>query len=310
MTSSGAVASTVSPAYLSFRGSVLGASERSAVRTQAPFAESPEFQRLLRRDAGSDLVRIALEIARDAEPNLDMDHYLGKIEALSGRARDRCPPGAKPRSLLGQINWVLFVEEGFQGNSEDYYDPRNGYLNHVIDRKTGNPITLSVLYASIAAGVGLEMAGVNLPAHFMLRAGSGDSTIFVDPFHAGALLDRRGCERRIGQLVGQEVALSDIQLAPCGHDLIVARMLRNLKSIYLEQHNYSASLPVLQRLAALNPGDPHEQRDLGMLCLQLDRPTEAISPLQSYLDARPRAPDADAVRPLLRAARRNVALRN
>jgi regulator of sirC expression with transglutaminase-like and TPR domain len=280
------------------------------VRTQAPFAESPEFQRLLRRDSRSDLVRITLEIARDAYPSLDIDHYLSKIDALAVRVRDRCPPGAKPRSLLGQINWVLFVEEGFQGNTEDYYDPRNGYLNQVIDRKTGIPITLSVLYASIAAGVGLEMAGVNLPAHFMLRVGSGDSTIFVDPFHAGAVLDRRGCERRISQMVGQQVTLSDLQLAPCAHDLVVARMLRNLKSIYLEQHDYPASLPVLKRLAALNPGDPHEQRDLGMLCLQLDRPAEAISPLQAYLDARPQAPDAEAVLPLLRAARRNVALRN
>jgi len=280
------------------------------VRTQAPFAESPEFQRLLRRDSRSDLVRIALEIGRDAYPGLDIDHYLGKIEALAGRVRDRCPPGAKPRSLLGQINWVLFVEEGFQGNTEDYYDPRNGYLNQVIDRKTGIPITLSVLYASIAAGVGLEMAGVNLPAHFMLRVGSGESTIFVDPFHAGAVLDRQGCERRISQMVGQQVALSDLQLAPCGHDLVVARMLRNLKTIYLEQHDYPAALPILRRLAALNPGDPHEQRDLGMLCLQLDHPAEAITPLQAYLDARPQAPDADAVLPLLRAARRNVALRN
>ena len=229
---------------------------------------------------------------------------------LASRVRDRCPPGAKPRSLLGQINWVLFVEEGFQGNTEDYYDARNGYLNQVIDRKTGIPITLSILYASIATGVGLEMAGVNLPAHFMLRVGIGDSTTFVDPFHAGAVLDRRGCERRISQMVGRQVDLSDLQLAPCGHDVIVARLLRNLKTIYLEQHDYPGSLPVLRRLAALNPGDPHEQRDLGMLCLQLDRPAEAVSPLQAYLDARPQVPDADAVLPLLRAARRNVALRN
>jgi regulator of sirC expression with transglutaminase-like and TPR domain len=280
------------------------------VRTQAPFAESPEFQRLLRHDSRSDLVRITLEIARDAYPSLDIDYYLGKLETLAGRVRDHCPPGAKPRAVLGQINWVLFVEEGFQGNSEDYYDPRNSYLNQVIDRKTGIPITLSVLYASIAAGVGLEIAGVNLPAHFMLRVDSGDATIYVDPFHAGALLDRNGCEQRISQMVGQRVGLSDLQLAPCSHEVIVARILRNLKTIYREQHDYPASLPVLQRLVAMNPGDPYEQRDLGMLCLQLDRPAEAISPLQAYLDARPQAPDAAAVLPLLRAARRNVALRN
>jgi regulator of sirC expression with transglutaminase-like and TPR domain len=280
------------------------------VQSRAPFAESPEFQRLLRGEPRSDPVRIALEIARDAYPGLDIDHYLGKIDALAERVRDRCASRSKPWSVLGQINWVLFVEEGFQGNSEDYYDPRNSYLNEVIDRKTGIPITLSVLYATIAARVGLEMAGVNLPAHFMLRVGSGEATIFVDPFHSGAVLDRKGCERKISQIVGQPIALPELQLAPCGTDLVIARMLRNLKTIYVEQHDYMAALPVLRRLAALSPGNPHEQRDLGMLCLRLDRPAEAIAPLEAYLAARPQAPDADAVRPLLHAARHDMALRN
>jgi regulator of sirC expression with transglutaminase-like and TPR domain len=281
---------------------------------RSPFAESPEFRRLLRRETPSDLVRISLEIARDAYPDLDIDRYLGKIEALTNRVRDRCAAGAKTRSVLGQINWVLFVEEGFRGNTEDYYDPRNSYLNEVIDRKTGIPITLSVLYATIAARVGLALSGVNLPSHFMLRVGDGreddDRPLFVDPFDEGALLDRQGCEEAISKRVGQPVTLSDIQLAPCGHDLIVARMLRNLKAIYLEQHDHAAALPVLRRLAALNPGDPQEQRDLGMLCLRLDRPADAIAPLQAYLDARPNAQDADMIGPLLRAARREVALRN
>jgi regulator of sirC expression with transglutaminase-like and TPR domain len=277
---------------------------------RSPFAESPEFLRLLRREPGSDLVRIALEIARDAYPDLDLDEYLGKIAILAERVRDRCAAGSKPRAVLGQINWVLFIEEGFQGNMEDYYDPRNSYLNQVIDRKTGIPITLSVLYAAIAARVGLVLDGVNLPAHFMLRVGCDDATIFVDPFHAGALLDRAGCERRIAEQIGRPVALSEHQLAPCGPDQVVARMLRNLKAIYLEQHDYASALPVLRRLAALNPGEPHEQRDFGMLCLQLDRPAEAIDPLQAYLDARPQAQDADVIRPLLRAARREMAQRN
>jgi regulator of sirC expression with transglutaminase-like and TPR domain len=180
----------------------------------------------------------------------------------------------------------------------------------VIDRKTGIPITLSVLYATIAGRVGLEMAGVSLPAHFMLRVGSGEATTFVDPYSAGLLLDRKGCERRIAQVVGRPVALSELQLAPCGPDQVVARMLRNLKMIYLERHDHKAALPVVRRLAALNPRDPQEQRDLGMLCLKLDRPAEAIAPLEAYLDARPEAQDAGALGPLLRAARRDVALRN
>jgi regulator of sirC expression with transglutaminase-like and TPR domain len=277
---------------------------------RSPFAESPEFQRLLRQEPGPDLSRIALEIARDAYPDLDFGHYLAQIDALAARVRDRCSPLARPRQVLGQINWVLFVEEGFQGNADNYYDPKNSYLNEVIDRKLGIPISLSVLYRALAERLGLEMAGVNLPAHFLLRVGQGESTIFVDPFHSGALLDRQGCARRIAELVGQPVALTELQLAPCRLDLVVSRMLRNLKSIYAQERDFPSAVPVQRRLAALNPADPHEQRDLGMLLLRVDRPAEAIGPLQSYLDARPQADDAEPIRSLLRAARRDVAQRN
>jgi regulator of sirC expression with transglutaminase-like and TPR domain len=280
------------------------------LRSPSPFAESPEFRRLLRREPESDLVRVALEIARDAYPDLDIEHYLAAIAGLAERVRGRCAPGAKPRAVLGQINWVLFVEEGFRGNREDYYDPENSYLNRVIDRKLGIPITLSVLYAAVAGRLGLDLSGVNLPAHFMLRHGRGDATIFVDPFHEGALLDRRGCEGRVAEVAGRPVALSDLQLAPCGPDLVVTRMLRNLKAIYLERQEFAEALPVLRRLAALNPGLPDEQRDFGTLCLRLDRPAEAVAPLQAYLDARPRAEDAELVASLLRSARREAAARN
>jgi regulator of sirC expression with transglutaminase-like and TPR domain len=277
---------------------------------QSPFADSPEFRRLLRGDARADLVRIALEIARDAYPKVDPGLYLAAIDALAARARDRCPALAKPRQVLGQINWVLFVEEGFRGNEEDYYDPRNSYLNEVIDRKTGIPISLSVLYWAVADRLGLEMAGVNLPMHFMLRVGEGAGTIFVDPFHAGALLDRGGCARRVSELSGEPVAATDAVFAPCDPGRVVARMLRNLKAIYLRDRDFAAALPVQRRLAALDPGDAEEQHDYAMLCLKLDRPADAIAPLQAYLEARPHADDAAALGSLLRAARREVAAWN
>jgi regulator of sirC expression with transglutaminase-like and TPR domain len=280
------------------------------VGVPSPFAESPEFLRLLRREPGSDLVRIALEIARDAYPELDGEPYLEKIDALAARIRDRCAPSAKPRQVLEQINWVLFVEEGYLGNVDDYDDPRNSYLNEVIDRRTGIPISLSVLYWTLAERMGLTMAGVNLPAHFMLRQGRSDATIFVDPFHAGALLDREGCRKKIAEIVGRPIELTELQLAPCSLEIVVSRMLRNLKAIYLRNHEFTTALPVQRRLAALNPSHPLEQRDLGMLCLRVDRPAEAIPSLQAYLEARPQADDASAIDALLRAARREVATRN
>jgi regulator of sirC expression with transglutaminase-like and TPR domain len=277
---------------------------------RSPFTDSPEFLRLIRREANPDLVRIALEIARDAYPELDADTYLGRIDDLAARVRDRSPVIGKFRHVLGQINWVLFVEEGFAGNVDDYYDPRNSYLNEVIDRKTGIPISLSVLYWAVATRVGLEMAGVNLPAHFMLRVGEGDATMFVDPFHSGVMLDHEGCMRRISELAGEPVALIESQLAPCPIDVIVSRMLRNLKAIYLHGRDFASALPVLHRLAALNPNDPDELHDYAMLCFKLERPAEAIAPLQAYLAVRPHADDAATIQSLIRAARREVATWN
>jgi regulator of sirC expression with transglutaminase-like and TPR domain len=277
---------------------------------RSPFAESPEFQRLLRGDSEADLVRIALEVARDAYPELDPEPYIARIEDLAARARDRCASVDRPRQVLGQINWVLFVEEGFRGNTDNYHNPRNSYLNEVIDLKTGIPITLSLLYWRLAERLGLTVGGVNLPAHFMLRVGRDDATVFVDPFNGGAVLDRDGCRRQVARVVGHDVQVSDAQFDPCPLRMIVARMLRNLKSIYLQNLDYPSAIPVQRRLAALNASDPEEQRDLGMLLLRVDRPAEAVAPLQTYLDSRPGEPESEDVRLLLSAARREVAQRN
>jgi regulator of sirC expression with transglutaminase-like and TPR domain len=278
---------------------------------RVPFADSPEFRRLLAPGhgpaPGPDMARVGLEIASDAYPGLDHDRYLARIGELAARVRDRCAALDRPRLLLGQINWVLFVEEGYEGNTDNYYDPHNSYLNEVIDRRTGIPISLSVLYWSVAERVGLPMDGVNLPAHFMLRVGRGDQTVFVDAFHSGALLDRAGCQRLVTRQVGRDVTLTDQQLAPCRRAEVAARMLRNLKAIYLQQNEFTAAVPVQRRLAALSPDAPDEHRDLGMLCLRVDRPAEAVAPLEAYLAARPDAPDVDDLRALLRAARREVA---
>jgi regulator of sirC expression with transglutaminase-like and TPR domain len=276
----------------------------------SPFPASPEFERLLRGDPNPDLVKIALEIASDAYPDLDSGRYIDVIESLVDRVRDRSPVSAKPQYVLGQINWVLFVEEGFSGNSENYYDPRNSYLNEVIDRKTGIPISLSVLYWTLAERLGLPIDGVNLPAHFMLRVDRDGLSVYVDPFHGGVLLDRHGCQRRVSSLLGRQVELTEEQLSGCGPKTVVTRMLRNLKSIYLETHDPLAALPVQRRLAALRSSDPEEQRDLGMLCLHADRIAEAIDPLQAYLRACPEATDSPTVRGLVRAARREIALWN
>lgn len=277
---------------------------------KTPFPRSPEFRKVLAGDPHFDLARVALEIAADAHPDLDPQAALGAIDAYADRARARCPAGAKARQILGQINWVLFVEEGFRGNELDYYDPENSFLDAVIGRKTGIPITLAILYRAVASRLDLTLEGVNLPAHFMLRAVGEQPALFVDAFDSGALLDLPACRERVIRKLGGPVVLPDGRFEPCPAADVVARMLLNLKAIYLREPDFAAALPFQRRLAALHSRDPIEQRDLGMFCLQVDRPGEAVDPLRRYLVEMPGADDAEVVGGLLKAALREVALRN
>jgi regulator of sirC expression with transglutaminase-like and TPR domain len=272
-----------------------------------PFADSPEFRRLAAGEQPVDLARIALEIAADAYPGLEIDDYLGRLAELAERVRPRCPRGAGVRDILGQINWVLYVEEELRGNQEEYYDPRNSYLNEVLDRRLGIPITLSIVYWAVAERLKLTVAGVNFPSHFMLRVEDKERTWFVDPFHSGSVMSREMCRRRLAEILQQPVELDDAMVAPCPAATVVTRMLRNLKTIYLRGEDVPAVLPVQRRLAALNPRDGDEVRDLGVICLKAERPGEAVDPLEAFLKAAPSDAQAAEITMLLDAARRRLA---
>ena len=275
-----------------------------------PFPDSPEFQRLLAGEGVVDLARIALEIARDAYPDLEVEPYLARIEELANRVRLRCRVGSKAREILGQINWVLYVEEEFRGNSEDYYDVRNSYLNEVMDRRLGIPISLSVLYQAVAELLGLTMQGVNLPGHFMLRVDEAEQTWFVDPYDGGTVMNREACERKLSDILQQPVTLSEAMSAPCPVPVVVSRILRNVKAIYLNANDIPSALPVQRRLTALNPTDSREVQDLGILSLKADRPGEAIDPIQIYLASSPDAAESKEILAIFDVARRRVAQSN
>ena len=177
-------------------GLALGTSQKNRVEfplVQPRFPDSPEFGRLVGGAANVHLARVALEIASDAHPALDIESYLEKIRTLADRTRDRCRPGSKVRDILGQLNWVLFVEAGLRANEEDYYDPRNSYLNEVLDRGLGIPISLSLVYWAVGEQLGVALAGADLPLHFMLRFEEDGRIWFVDPFRGGAIYNRENC---------------------------------------------------------------------------------------------------------------------
>lgn len=269
-----------------------------------PPPESPEFARLVAGDDRADLTRIALEIARDADPELDPRPYHDRIAALAARVAARFPAGAGVETVLQQINWALYVEERFSGNTGDYYDARNSYLNEVLDRRTGIPISLGVLYRAIAGRLGVAMAGVNLPAHFVLRAERDEGPIFVDAFHGGALLDEEGC-RKVLDLLGVEpsvIAAADFR--PVTTAAVVARMLRNLEAIYARSGEFGLGLATLRRLVALEPRDPAHRKGLGLISMNLGAYDDAVIHLSAYLELEPQAGDSAEIRDRIEDSRR------
>jgi len=275
-----------------------------------PFSESPQFRRLLRGDESVDLVLINLEIAGDVDPEVDPRACLAAIDAIADRVRARCPDSAGTLDVIAQINRALFVEDEYRGNTDDYFDPRNSYLNQVVERRLGIPISLSILYAAVAGRLGLRLDGVNTPLHFLLRATDEEPALFVDPFHGGTILDRPGCEELLSELSGQKVRLGFEHFTPCNLSTVVTRMLRNLKRVYLDRKTFHQALPVARRLAALNRSDLLEQRDWGLIAVEANRPGEAIGPLARYVAEANPGQDVVRVGEALKAARREVALWN
>lgn len=268
---------------------------------------------LNRETATPDLVKIALEISKDRYPIMAIDDYLAKLEALAERVRQRCPKPEDVRHVLGQIHWVLFVEEGFRGNHVEYYDPRNSYLNEVIDRRTGIPITLALIYWRIAERSGLSIRGVNAPSHFLLRVEPSESQtepLFIDPFHEGRILDMNACRAFIEEAAGKIRRITSAQLEACSPRIVVARLLRNLKATYLATSDYVSLLPVQRRLSALLSNDPVEQRDLGMLYYQMQRSIEAIPYLEAFLLMGAGHPEFEAVRSVLHSIHHESVVRN
>lgn len=252
-----------------------------------------------------DLAELALALARDEYPALDVEASLNELQAMAQEARNylRGDLAAKASGLAR----YLFHEMGFHGNTRNYYDPRNSYLNDVLDRRTGIPITLSVLAMAVAGRAGLEVAGVGLPGHFIAKAVGGGQEVLFDPFHGGRLLTPGDCEILVQQVTGREFQASpdSLQATPTG--LILQRMLGNLKTVYMQTEDYARAIRVLGRLRQLAPDDPFLHRDLGACLFQTGRPGLAIDHLQTYLTAVPDGEDSPGIGQLLEQAKLEVA---
>jgi regulator of sirC expression with transglutaminase-like and TPR domain len=252
-----------------------------------------------------DLAEVSLHLARDEYPDLDVDAYLSELAGMAHEARTYLRGDLEAR-VTGLCRY-LFHDMGFRGNTQDYYDPRNSYLNLVLDRRTGIPITLSAVALAVGSRAGLQVCGVGLPGHFVAKATDGGREVLFDPFHGGRHLSAEQCGYLVAQVTGTSFEATPEQLQPVSLGMIVLRMLTNLKIIYMRREDYPRAVLVLERLRQLSPEDPHQQRDLGIALLQGGQPGRAIEHLSSYLGAVPDGSDARDVTELLTRARGEIA---
>ncbi len=255
-------------------------------------------------DARIDLARACLMIAQDAYPQLDVERYLGEIERMAIRLRARLPAGGEAEERVVALNRFLFEEQGFVGNLDDYYDPRNSYLNDVIDRKTGMPITLAILYMVIGRRIGLPLEGISFPGHFLVRLRLRSGVLVLDPFTGGIPLSdpelRQRLQRVIPEGATDNVPVGELPLEqflePATHRQILARVLRNLKGIYRDADKPERLLEVLNRMLVITPQSSAELRERGFVYQRMECWRFALKDLTEYLEREPDAADLDEVR--------------
>ena len=255
--------------------------------------------------AEADLAELALLVAQEEYPDVDVEATLAELDAMAYDVRPRLlGPLAARVAGLGRY---LFHELGFHGNTSDYYDPRNSYFNQVLDRRTGLPITLSLVAMSVGERAGLEVQGVGLPGHFIAKAVRDDEEVLFDPFHAGRLLTPGQCEVMVEKATGQRFhATAEAFVAVTPHAFAV-RLLTNLKGVYLRTKEFPRAARIIHRLCQLLPDDVYQRRDLGVSLLHSGQPGRALEHLEVYLAEQPQSADADVVRQMLRQAQSDVA---
>lgn len=250
---------------------------------------------------GEDLGPAALAIAKVEYPSLEAAPYLGLLDRMGEEASARIGrPGQSPfEDAVRAFNEYFYDEQGFSGNRERYDDPRNSFLNEVLTRRTGIPISLAVVYLEVARRAGLRVAGVNFPGHFLLRAphtparatlgtGTQDDVLIVDPFHRGAFLSEIDCRELLRQHVGDSAAFDRTLLEPATRHQIVVRMLVNLKRLYVRMRSFPQARFISGLLLSVDPSAIVELRDRGLLAYHLQDFAGALRDLEAYLRLLPR----------------------
>lgn len=242
-----------------------------------------------------NLAEASLLLAQDVYPGIDVSGYLARLDRIAAEIKRRLASDAFAEQKVLALNFHLFNEMRFCGNIDEYYDPRNSYLNEVIERRTGIPITLSIVYLEVGKRIGLNLRGISFPGHFLVKVTVRRGQLVLDPFIGGEAQSESDLRQRLAQVLpaGQadKVPL-DQYLETATPRQIIARVLRNLKNVYTQSGKLENALAVMHRMLLVVPESAEELRDRGLLFQRLECFRPALSDLQNYLRRRPEAPDA------------------
>jgi regulator of sirC expression with transglutaminase-like and TPR domain len=276
---------------------------------------------IAQEDSQIDLARAALLIASIKYPDLNETQSLIYLDELARRVRTllalpepevspQLPDDVKPLVVIDALNKVLFEDEQFHGNQDDYYNPNNSFLNKVLELHTGIPITLSLLYIEIGRRVGIQIDGIGFPYHFMVRHQWDHSVVYIDPFAGGTLLTEQDCEEHLRRIARHRVRLHPQWFQPITRRHMLIRMLNNLKHIYVDKEDYEHGLAICDLIILLLPQAATERRDRGLMHLQLKHYGRALHDLKAYLELAPEAEDRYEIRAHLKTIRETLAMLN
>jgi len=249
-------------------------------------------------DENINLAEAALVVAAEEYPDLDVDACLACLDEMGERLLQRLPADLGTADRIARLNHYLFEELGFRGNRENYYDPRNSFLNDVIERKLGIPLTLAIVYLEVGRRIGLSLHGVSFPGHFLVKCTLREGTAVLDPYAGGISLgidDLRQRLRSLDNTAEPSRSVISGMLAAADNRDILLRLLRNLKSIYTEQKAWQKALMASDHIICVTPDLAEEYRDRGMFYRKLECFRAALFDLQAYLKMLPTAHDADRV---------------
>lgn len=268
-----------------------------------------EFAMLAAREP-VPLARGALLIAKEEYPDLDIDGWIDQLAELAREAEPIVRAGTDTVEKIHLLSHFLFELKGFEGNAENFGDPRNSFINEVIKRRLGIPITLSIIYLEVGRRLGINLYGVSFPTHFLVKAVDERGELIIDPFAGGKILALDEIRARLTQIYGQPVDVHPNMLKSVGARHILARVLRNLKNIYANASDWNRTLAALDRILLLDPRALEELVERGGIYERLECFKPALDDYQSFLSQAPEHPAAETAREAVLRLVRQVALIN